>query len=36
VFSSALYLMEHLHEVPVHLIPCVQGKPDDPVSLTMA
>ncbi len=36
VFSSALYLMEHLHEVPVHLIPCVEGKPEDPVSLTMA
>lgn len=36
VFSSAVYLMEHLHEVPVHLIPCVQGKPEDPVPLTMA
>ena len=36
VFSSALYLMEHLHEVPVHLIPCVEGKPEDPVSLTMS
>lgn len=36
VFSSAVYLMEHLHEVPVHLIPCVQGKPADPVALTMA
>lgn len=36
VFSSAMYLMEHLHEVPVHLIPCVQGKPDDPVPLMMA
>jgi len=36
VFSSAVYLMEHLHEVPVHLIPCVQGKPEDPVALTMA
>ena len=23
VFSSALYLMEHLHEVPVHVIPCL-------------
>ena len=28
--------MEHLHEVPVHLIPCVQGKPADPIPLTMA
>ena len=27
VFSSAMYLMEHLHEVPVHLIPCIQGNP---------
>lgn len=36
VFSSAMYLVDHLHEVPVHLIPCVQGKPADPVALTMA
>ncbi len=36
VFSSAVYLMEHLHEVPVHLIPCVQGKPADPIPLAMA
>ena len=36
VFSSAIYLMEHLHEVPVHLIPCVQGRPADPAPLTMA
>lgn len=36
VFSSAVYLMEHLHEVPVHLIPCVQGKPPEPVPLAMA
>lgn len=27
VFSSAIYLMDHLHEVPVHLIPCLEGKP---------
>jgi nitroreductase len=31
VFSSAIYLMEHLHEVPVHLIPCIQGRPKGPV-----
>lgn len=36
VFSSAMYLMEHLHEVPVHLIPCLQGKPPEPVPLAMA
>ena len=27
VFSSALYLMEHLHEVPVHVLPCLAGRP---------
>ena len=31
VFSSATYLMDHLHEVPVHLIPCIQGRPKGPV-----
>jgi nitroreductase len=36
VFSSAMYLMEHLAEVPVHLIPCLQGKPPEPVPLAMA
>jgi len=36
VFSSATYLMDHLHEVPVHLIPCVQGKPKEPVPLAAA
>jgi nitroreductase len=35
VFSSAMYLMDHLHEVPVHVIPCVKGRlPEDtPVSM---
>ena len=27
VFSSAMYLMNHLHEVPVHVIPCLAGTP---------
>ncbi len=27
VFSSALYLLHHLHEVPVHVIPCLVGRP---------
>ena len=27
VFSSAIYLMEHLEEVPVHVIPCLAGRP---------
>ncbi len=26
VFESALFLMEHLHEVPVHVVPCIQGR----------
>lgn len=28
VTSSAKYLNEHLHEVPVMLIPCLKGRPD--------
>jgi len=28
VFSSAMYLLENLHKVPLHVIPCVQGRPD--------
>ena len=27
VFESAMYLMEHLQEVPVHVIPCLAGRP---------
>ncbi len=27
VQTSAVYLMEHLHEVPVHVIPCLAGMP---------
>ncbi len=26
VFDSALYLMQHMQDVPVHVIPCVQGR----------
>ena len=26
VASSALYLIEHIHEVPVHVIPCISGR----------
>lgn len=29
VFSSALHLMDILHQVPVHMIPCVQGRPPE-------
>jgi nitroreductase len=28
LISSAKYLNEHLHEVPVMLIPCLEGRPD--------
>ncbi|MEO8955413.1 MAG: nitroreductase family protein [Ktedonobacteraceae bacterium] len=28
VLSSAQYLAEHLHEVPVHVIPCIKGRYD--------
>jgi nitroreductase len=28
VRASALYLVEHLHEVPVHVIPCIEGRTD--------
>jgi nitroreductase len=27
VFASANYLLDHLHEVPVHVIPCIEGAP---------
>jgi nitroreductase len=35
VFSSAIYLSEHLHEAPVHVLPCVQGRPpaDTPAAM---
>ncbi len=26
ILSSAQYLAEHMHEVPVHIIPCIQGR----------
>jgi nitroreductase len=28
VRESALYLRDHLHEVPVHVIPCIKGRAD--------
>jgi nitroreductase len=28
--ESAVYLAEHLHEVPVHIIPCLEGRSEDP------
>ena len=29
VFESANYLAEHMHEVPVHIIPCIEGRVDE-------
>ena len=29
VFDSALYLMENLEKAPVHVIPCVKGRPPE-------
>jgi nitroreductase len=28
ILSSAEYLAAHLHEVPVHIIPCIYGRPE--------
>ncbi len=36
VRSSAIYLAEHLHEVPVHIIPCIEGRPSDPAPAAQA
>lgn len=36
VFSSATYLMDHLHEVPVHVIPCIQGRPNPKAPAAMS
>jgi len=36
VLDSATYLVEHLHEVPVHVIPCLKGRLPDGVSSAMA
>ena len=35
VFDSAMYLMEHLHEVPVHVIPCLAGRPPADAPMVM-
>ena len=29
VSASAHYLLEHLHEVPVHVIPCIEGRSEN-------
>ena len=35
VYESALWLVEHLHEVPVHVIPCALGRVNDSQPLGM-
>jgi nitroreductase len=30
VYASALYLLDVLADVPVHVIPCIEGRPDSP------
>jgi nitroreductase len=36
IIDSATYLSEHLHEVPVHVIPCVQGRVEQAGPLAQA
>jgi nitroreductase len=37
IFDSAHYLLDHLHEVPVHVIPCIEGRTEHmPVSVQAA
>jgi nitroreductase len=36
VLNSANYLVEHLHEVPVHVIPCLKGRLPDGAPSSMA
>jgi nitroreductase len=36
IIDSAAYLAEHLHEVPVHVIPCVEGRVENAGTLAQA
>ncbi len=36
VLESAMYLMEHLHEVPVHFIPCIEGRVENAPAFAQA
>ena len=36
IIESAEYLVEHIHEVPVHVVPCVQGSLDGRTSARVA
>ena len=34
--DSAIYLAEHLHEAPVFVIPCIEGRPTNPAPSAQA
>jgi nitroreductase len=36
ILDSATYLAQHLHEVPVHVIPCVEGRVENAGTLAQA
>jgi nitroreductase len=36
IIDSATYLAEHLHEVPVHVVPCVEGRVENAGTLAQA
>jgi nitroreductase len=36
VLESAMYLMDHLHEVPVHFIPCIEGRVENAPAFAQA
>ena len=36
MLDSAIYLAEHLHEVPVHVIPCIEGRVENAGVLAQA
>ena len=36
ILDSATYLAEHLHEVPVHVVPCVEGRVENASPLAQA
>lgn len=36
VIDSARYLAEHMHEVPIMVIPCIEGRPESPAPTAQA
>lgn len=36
IVDSATYLVEHLHEVPVHVLACVEGRVEAPITVLQA